>query len=222
MKRHVLWCIGLLLLAFARSAEAQACLGLSSFADTPVRLTGARLFPVDGTDADAVALGAGRSHGIFLSLGYARVRHGAADVFPDDDPTEQQTLFELGYQIPLGGGRVQLCPVGGAGLGKGPVINNTDYRRRFASAGLAIGIPLNLGFGIRLAPNASARWEYLRTTAEGLVDAGSSGVADVGLGLIIARRLVVQPTYSMPFATGTSEDPRLGVVVSIGSGWRPR
>jgi hypothetical protein len=220
--RKTRWVIGVLLLVLGRTADAQACLGLSSFADTPVRLTGARLFPEDRTEADALVVGAGRSNGVFLSLGYARVLHDDTELFADDDPTEQQTLFELGYQIPLIGGRVQLCPVGGAGLGKGPVISNTDYRRRFASAGLAIGIPLNLGFGIRLAPNASARWEYLRTTAEGLVDAGSSGVADVGLGLIIARRLVVQPTYSMPFATGTSEDPRLGVVVSIGSGWRSR
>lgn len=220
--RNMRWILGVAVLGCSTVAEAQECLGLTSFADAPVRLTGALIAPGEDAQARTLALGAGRPNNVFLSLAYAAVTQAAADVFPEDDPNEQQTLFELGYQIPIGGGRLQVCPVAGAGLGKGPVISGTDYRRKFASAGVAVGSGINLGFGIRLAPNASMRWEYLRTSAEGVTEAGSSGVADVGLGFIFARRVVVQPSYTIPFATGAPEDPQIGVLVSIGAGRRQR
>lgn len=216
------WFIGVALWAMGSTLEAQTCLGLTSFADAPVRVTGAQLFPSGNTNASTVALGAGRTDNVFLSLGYARITHDESELFAEDDPNEQQALFELGYQIPMAGGRLQLCPVAGAGLGKGPIIATTDYRRKFATAGMAAGVELNLGFGIRVAPNASVRWEYLRTTGDGASLAQSGGVADVGLGVVIARRIVIQPTYSLPFATGADEDAIVGVLVSLGLGRRSR
>lgn len=212
--------IGFVMLATAATAEAQSCLGMPSFSHAPLRVSGSQLFPEGNASAYAASVGAGRPDNVFLNLGYGRVTHDDADLFPEDRPTEQQALFELGYQIPLWKHRIQLCPVGGAGLGRGPVIDGIDYRRKFASAGLAAGFGVNIGFGIRVVPNASLRWEYLRTTGEGVTEAFSNGIADVGLGVMFARRIVIQPTYSMPFATGTPEDAMMGVVVSVGLGRR--
>jgi hypothetical protein len=196
------------------AARAQACLGSVSFATVPVRLGGGAIFGKDYT-AYAASLIAGKDNAAFGDVGVSRTYIDGYDDTGDD------VFFEFGVQRPLGH-RAQLCPVAGASIGTGPD-DNGALKSRFASAGLALGLTYRPAPSVKVIPNGSVRYEYASSDItdpvlgkETFTD--NSGVADLGLGLILFRdRLAIQPTVQFPFA---SDDNAVsyGIVFSIGFG----
>jgi hypothetical protein len=196
------------------AARAQACLGSVSFATVPVRIGGGAIFGKDYT-AYAASLIAGKENGAFGDIGVSRTYLDGYDDTGDD------VFVEFGIQRPLGK-HLQLCPVAGASIGTGPD-DNGDAKSRFASAGLALGLTFRPASGVKIIPNGSLRYEYAATEIDDQAlgrqtYSDHSGVADIGLGLIVFHdRLAIQPTVQFPFA---SDDNAVsyGIVFSVGFG----
>ena len=203
----------------AAPLAAQACLGAPSFADAGLRLAGGASF-IEGAQGWSAGLAGGKHQGAFLGAGYQQV------TYDDFEGTSNVGYFELGYQFPLGG-RMQLCPVAGGSFSSGPDAvsiegSEVSFTSQFGSGGLALGIPFAAGRSLGIIPNVAVKYEYARSTSEetgagetSVVD--HSGLVDVGLGFVIARRFGIQPTVQIPFAADT-DDVSWGVLVTIGFG----
>lgn len=206
----------LILIAFALAlsaagAEAQACLGLPSFTHSVVHFNASGEFP-DSATAYAAAVGIGKDRSFFADVGAGQVSYEGYDT--------RATLgfVEIGWQVPIR--MAQVCPVAGSYYASGP---NDDafglkIRTSGASAGLAVGVPLEFA-GLSLIPNVAIRYEYSSTRySEDGFDpetlTSNSGLVDLGLALVLARRLSVQPLYHIPF---NSDDTRktVGVFLAI-------
>jgi hypothetical protein len=198
--------------------RAQACIGLPAFAGAPIRVQGGGNFG-KGFKAYSGGIGAGAPSGLFMDAGYARVTY--------DDITggTNQVFAEAGFQVPVGTSGAQICPVAGGGFGMGPDDITEPGEKNtatFATAGLALGMPVAAGPGLHLIPNVSVRYEYDRLKSDRGADGSditkeNSGVVDVGLGLLFGRRLTIQPTVQFPFGI-TDSETTYGVLLSFGLG----
>lgn len=211
-KTLVLLCAGSLLCA--SSASAQACLGLPSF-ERAVHLNVAGEFP-DSATSYAAAIGAGRRNKVFANLGAAQVSYEGLE--------QKATLgfLELGAQLPLGG--AQLCPVAGGYLAVGPDDDAAGIKvtSRAATAGLSLGFPLGIPGG-EVIPNAAVKYEYLSQKVEeedigSFSETFSSGVVDLGLGLVFEDRFAIQPLAHFPFG-GERDEASFGVIASVSFAW---
>jgi hypothetical protein len=212
----------MLALAFGASvvipaaAQAQTCLGFPSFDNGSIRLSAGASFAKDVTGYVA-GLAAGAHQGAFFGGGYARVED------KEYSASSNQAYIDAGLQFPLG--RLQLCPVLGAVFSSGPnAINSPDEKNTamFGAAGLAVGLSLGSG-PLAVVPNVSVKWEYAQykatydDAAANLKETEQSGVVDAGLGIVLWRRLSVQPTLQIPFSSANT-DPVYGVLVAFSLG----
>ena len=149
----------LLVAALAQTADAtaQTCLGLPSFAGGLVHINASGEF-ADSATAYAVGIGAGRHNSLFSNLGVAQI------TYEEFEAKSTLGFLEFGYQLPLG--PVQVCPIAGGFLGKGPDDDATGFKATSsgASGGLAAGWPLGIGF-ITLIPNAALKYNYVSVKA---------------------------------------------------------
>jgi hypothetical protein len=212
MRRLVLLTLLFLAAALrASSAQAQACLGLPSFANGSVRVNLSAEFPEDARSY-AAGIGAGKHNGLFGNIG------GGQIMYDDYDPKARFGFVEIGMQLPIAG--AQLCPVAGGYYARGPDdedfgIEVTSYG---GSGGLALGMPVALS-GFSLIPNVAVRYNY--STSE-VVETGvgteestvKDGLVDLGLAIILANRISVQPLFHIPFASD-DDATSFGVFVSL-------
>lgn len=203
--------IGLALAFSAAGAQAQACLGLPSFAHSVVHFNASGEFP-DSATAYAAAIGLGKDRSLFANVGAGQVRYEGYD------PRATLGFVEIGWQVPFS--MAQICPVAGAYYASGPNDDTygLDIRTKGASGGLALGVPFDLG-SVSLIPNVAVRYEYTSTryTEEGFEPAtenAHSGLVDLGLALVLSRRLGVQPLYHIPFNSDDTEKT-IGVFLAI-------
>jgi hypothetical protein len=140
------------------AAQAQACLGLPSFASGSVHLNLAAEFP-DSAKAYAVGIGAGRERGLFANLGGSQV---SLDGF---EGKATSGFLEFGLQVPIA--RAQLCPIAGGSFGVGPDDDAAGQKvtSNSASGGIAFGLPLGSS-SLRVIPNAALRYEYFSQKVE--------------------------------------------------------
>jgi hypothetical protein len=201
----------------ASGASAQACVGLPSFDGRPLRLNVAGEFP-DSAKAYAVGVGLGKPSGLFGNAGAGQVTY--------EGLAERATLgfLELGLQLPMG--PVELCPLVGGYYAVGPndPTLGLEVETRGGTAGAAVGLPLDVGFG-SVIPNAGVRWEYVsqRVEEEGFDPATfrlDSRVLDLGVALVFGGRFSVQPILHIPFGQeeGEGEGSSVGVFASLGLG----
>ena len=213
MRGRILPLLGLALLAAARpgAASAQACLGLPAFSDASVHLNAAVEFP-DSARSYAVGVGAGKAGGLFLNLG------GGLVTYQGEDERARIGFAELGVQRSVG--PVQLCPVAGGFFGAGPDISSAgiEVTSKGGSAGLALGRRVALPL-VAAIPSAAVKWEYVSLTTSDpdlgtATETSSSGLLDLGVGLVYRDRFTVQPLAHIPFA---SDDERVsfGVFASV-------
>ena len=204
----------------ASAASAQACLGLPSFSSGSVHLNLASEFP-DSARGYAAGIGAGRHNNLFANLG--------GGVITLDGFEERVTLgfLEFGYQIPVS--RLQLCPIAGGYLSRGPNddaagIETTSYS---AAGGLALGLPVQLS-ALTVIPNVSARFEYLslktvETDVGTFTDKFTSGLVDIGLALVFFDRISIQPLVHVPVYAGAGEEKEktsFGIFAAFSLPWR--
>jgi hypothetical protein len=212
MRTKILSMSATLAAALAPGLSAQACLGLPAFTDASVHVNVAAEFP-DSARSYAAGIGAGVENGVFLNLG------GGVVTYQGLDERALLGFAELGFQIPLA--RAQLCPIAGGFFGTGPDLPEfglkvTTYG---GSAGIALGIPLDLPV-LDAIPHAAVKYDYFSQTAD-QEDVGSttetsrSGRVDLGLGLVFDNRFTVQPLVHVPFANDQAAEVTFGVFASL-------
>jgi len=206
-------------LVCASGAAGQACLGLPSFAGGSVHLNAAGEFP-DSAKAWALGIGAGRPNNLFANLGGGQV------TFDGLDEKSSFGFLEFGVQIPVG--RAQVCPIAGGTFGAGPddALAGLKLTSRSASAGLALGVPVEAG-SLRLVPNFAVKYEYLSVKVdevdfEPTTDTFTSGIVDLGLGFVLNDRVSLQPLLHFPFGGDEDEAASFGLFASFSFGWRAR
>ncbi len=207
------------LLVSASGAAAQACLGLPSFTNGSVHLNAAAEFP-DSANAWALGIGAGRPGTLFANLG------GGQASFEGLAERSTFGFLEFGVQIPVG--RAQLCPIAGGTFGAGPDDPEAGLKltSRSASAGVALGLPVEAGT-LRIVPNIAVKYEYLSARVdeidfEPLTETFTSGIFDLGLGFIVRDRISFQPIVHFPFGGDDTEEPSFGLFAAFSFGWRAR
>jgi len=212
LKPNRLILLGLAFTLRASVAQAQACLGLPSFARTTMHLNASGEFP-DSAKAYAAAIGLGKDASLFGNVGAGQVSYEGYD------PKATLGFVEVGWQIPVS--KAQICPVAGGYYASGPNDDSfgLEIRTRGGSAGLALGIPIGMG-GFSLIPNLAVRYEsssteYVEDGFDPETVTANSGLVDLGLALVLGGRLSVQPLYHIPF---NSDDTRktFGVFLAIG------
>jgi hypothetical protein len=205
------------IVASTAAASAQVCLGLPSFETRQAHLNVAAEFP-EGAKAYAVGVGAGKHNNLFANLGAGRVS------YDDDGGNSNYGFLEFGYQLPLG--KLQLCPIAGGALYAGPDddVNDIKQTARVATAGGALGLPLDAGT-VRLIPNVGVKYEWVSLKIdEPLVgetkENSSGGVVDLGFAFVFKDRLSIQPLAHVFFGGDDNPDPSFGVFASVSFGWR--
>jgi hypothetical protein len=147
-----------------------------------------------------------------------------------DDFEEKATLGfgEAGWQIPLG--PAQVCPIVGGSYAMGPNDDLTGLEVSSWSVvgGAALGYPLGSAGPVQLIPNVALRIERFSQTAEepgfpAFKSTTNSGILDLGLALVLADRLSVQPLVHVLLnpeegVTPADDEERMsfGVFVSLG------
>ena len=206
------------LFAWSSPARAQPCLGLPSFEVGAFRGNLSAEFP-EGSTTFAAGLGAGRHNSIFGTVG------GGVINYDDSDESARLAFVEAGWQIPVS--HAQVCPLVGGFYAWGP--DNEEFglttRSHGLSAGLALGAPVTLS-AVTLIPNIAVRYQSstAEVTEEGIGSAesdASGNLLDLGLALLLANRISIQPLYHIPFGGDfDEEDPQWGLFVSLAVGRR--
>ena len=203
--------------ACAARVQAQACLGLPSFASGSVHLNLLAEFP-DSAKAYAVGIGAGRERGLFANLGGSQV------TLEGFDGKATSGFLEFGFQVPLL--RAQLCPIAGGSFGVGPDDDAAGLKvtSNSASAGFALGLPLG-GHSLRVIPTAALYYEWFsqKTEASGIgsvTESSNTSVIDLGLGFVFGDRLSLQPLAHVPLSK--DEDVTVGIFASFSFGWKAK
>jgi hypothetical protein len=203
---------------FPATAFGQACLGFPSY-DNRIHLAGGGQFP-DSMSAYAASIGFGTAGAAFADIGASRV------TLTGTKGAINAAFAEIGYQFDSK--VLQVCPILGGSYSTytkelaEQLFPGADISSQAATGGLAFGIPLSLGGPIRLVPNAAVKWEMLWTKTDAgaggsVTDKFSSGLIDLGVGIVFFDRISIVPTYSIPFSSDDDEKV-LGIFAALSFG----
>jgi hypothetical protein len=200
MRRSLVVLLALLAIVSAR-AGAQTCLGLASFSDGSVRVTGNGWLTNESSSFGA-GLGYGRPTSVFGGLAIGSTSNEAVD------GSTVELGASVGYQIPLGKtARVQLCPVASFGIGIGPKStfnSGIDRSNKTASAGIALATSFFASPRLRIVPTGGLAYAYRQDKAENNAGASLFEIADhyalaqVGIGLVLNSSFSVRPSMDIP------------------------
>jgi len=203
-------------------ARGQTCLGLASFSDHPVQVSGKGSLTTEST-----SFGAGVGYGLPASV-FGSVAFGTTsnDNFGG---SSREVGVTVGYQIPLGrADGFQLCPVASLGLGFGPkntFSSGVDRSRKTVSAGLALATTFAANPRLRIVPSVGLSYAYQQDKAEN--NAGTSlfqiadhfALAQVGVGLVLDSNISVRPAVDIQLSLNINE-PSVALTVSYSFGRR--
>jgi hypothetical protein len=198
--------------------EAQACLGNPSFSTNHLQVNAGASFDPSTTTFGGEFVGGSETLFTGLTVGGATY-----------DGISGGTLLagvRAGFQVPLTGGTLQVCPVAGAEFGFGPADlggDRSDLRSRAFTFGLAAGGELLRTDRVAIVPSLSLGFAYTGTTVTGLIatetESETFGLAGAALGVVLSDRLSVRPSVSFPIGLDGA-DPIFGIGFSLNYGGR--
>lgn len=202
-------------------AAAQTCLGLASFSQGNIQVSGNGQF-TQGSNRFGAGLNYGLPAGIF---GGAQVSTTSYD---GPGSSSLGVGGNLGYQLSVGrAANIQVCPVASLELGNGPDDNatNTNVSSRVANVGLSLGTTMGASPRMQIVPAAGLGLAYGKQTTK--VDGVSApdvsetyGLARLGVGLIFNQQIAVRPSVDIPLGLQGS-DPTFGLTVAYSFGSKP-
>ncbi len=218
MRRTLVVSMALLAVVNAPAA-AQACLGLASFSNGNMQVSGNGQF-TEGANR----YGAGFNYGIPAS-----VFAGAQISTTSFDGAEASSLgigANLGYQLSLGkAANVHVCPVASLELGMGPDVDSTattpgsNASSRLANLGFSVGTTMAASPRMQIIPSVGLGLAYSQLRLEGATTNPSEtyGQAQLGVGLVFNQTIAVRPSVSIPLGLEGS-DPTFGLTVAYSFG----
>jgi hypothetical protein len=201
-------------------ALAQTCLGLSSFSDGQMQVTGNASF-TDLYNSFGGSFGYGQPAGVFANAQIGTTKY---DGF---DGSSMDLGIQVGHQFTVGnGGQTHVCPVASFSLGMGPKnIGDTgiDASSTNGTLGLAVGKVMGANPQMKIVPNAALGLAYRRQKLDddinpALENSETYGLASVGIGLIFSPNIAVRPSVTIPLGSDASNNPIFGVTATYNFG----
>jgi hypothetical protein len=211
--------VSLAILAIVRSpAVAQTCMGLASFSNAPVQVTGNGTF-ASGINTYGGTIGYGMQSGLFGNVGAATMSIDGASSKP------VHVGGQVGYQMAVGKSakQIQVCPNATLGFANGPDAANFNQTQRDATLGLNFGTVLGTSPRMKFVPTAGISYANSHLSAKDANDVSlgsasqSYALAQVGLGLVLNQNISVRPSVDIPLGL-TGSDPRFGLTLGYNFG----
>jgi hypothetical protein len=212
--------VSLALLAIVRSpAVAQTCMGLASFSNAPMQVTGHGQFST-GINSFGAAVGYGMQSGLWGNLGAETMSIDGATSHP------MRVGAQAGYEKSVGKSRnpVQVCPNASFTIGNGPDDVNFNASTQDATLGVNFGTVLG-GSNPRLKIVPTAGISYAHTKESAKDSTGTSlgsvsdsyGLAQLGLGLVMNQYISIRPSVDIPLGL-TGSNARFGMTLGYNFG----
>lgn len=213
--------VSLALLAMVESpAVAQTCLGLASFSQGKMQVSGNGQF-TDGSNRFGAGFNYGLPAGIFAGAQLSTTSY-------DGNASSLGIGANAGYQLTVGkAANIHVCPTASLELGMGPDddATNTDVSQRSATVGFSLGTTMSSSPRMQIVPAAGLGLAYGKQTTK--VDGVSApdvsetyGLARLGVGFIFNQQIAVRPSVDIPLGLDNS-DPTFGLTVAYSFGSKP-
>jgi outer membrane autotransporter protein len=141
------------------------------------------------------------------------------------DGSQMDIGLQGGYQMTVGKGQMQVCPVASFGIGMGPKdIGGTgiDASSNIGTLGLALGKVMGTNPRMKFVPNASLALAHSKQKLDdgttSLEFSETYGQASLGVGFIFNSNIAVRPSVSIPLGSDLNNDPTFGVTVAYNFG----
>jgi hypothetical protein len=217
MRRIILLSLSLPFLLGSKAA-AQACLGMPTFANQPMQVTGSASFG-DGATGFGGTFGYGVANGLYGKAGVGTTSYDGLDGSSFDFGVSG------GYQMKLNSSKkAEICPVASLGFGSGPndVLGaGVDMSNRTFSFGAAGGISVGNSRRVEILPNASFQFANTRVELDdgttSTAGSESYGLLTLGTGFVFNSRFSLNPSISIPVGLDGS-DASFGLAGAINFG----
>jgi hypothetical protein len=211
--------VSLALLAIVRSpVVAQTCMGLASFSNAPMQLTGSGNFS-SGVNSFGGTVGYGMQSGLWGNLGVSTLSIDGASTHP------LNIGAHAGYEAALTKSRnpIHVCPNASFTYGNGPDDVDFNATTQDITVGANFGTVLpGSNPRMKIVPTAGFSYVHNKLSAKdssgtslGSVS-GSYGLAQLGLGLVMNQNISIRPSVDLPLKSGY--DTRFGVTVGYNFG----
>jgi hypothetical protein len=212
--------VSLALLAIVRSpAVAQTCMGLASFTNAPMQVTGNGMFS-SGVNSFGAAVGYGMQSGLWGNLGVQTLSIDGASSHP------LNIGAHAGYETAVGKSRnpIHVCPNASFSVGNGPDDVNFNASSQDATLGVNFGTVLGgSNPRMKIVPTAGISWAHTKLSAKD--SAGTSlgsasdsyGLAQLGIGLVMNQNISIRPSVDIPLGL-TGSNARFGMTLGYNFG----
>jgi hypothetical protein len=215
--RRTLFVSMALVAAVNAPAAAQTCLGLASFSNGNMQVSGNGQF-TEGVNRFGAGFTYGIPAGVFAGAQLSTTSYDGADA------SSMGIGANVGYQLNMGkSANIHVCPVASFELGMGPDddASDTDASTQNATLGFSLGTTLKGSPRMQVIPSVGLGLAYSKLKVE--VASASSEVSDtygqaqLGVGLVFNQNIAVRPSVSIPLGLDGS-DPTFGVTVAYSFG----
>jgi hypothetical protein len=202
-------------------AAAQTCLGLASFSQGKMQVSGNGQFA-----SGANRFGAGFNYGLPASV-FAGAQVSTTSY--DGAPSSSLGIgANVGYQMSVGkASNIHVCPTASLELGMGPDddANGINASSRSANVGFSLGTMMGATPRMRIVPTAGLGLAYsklkLEETGNPTTEISDTyGQARLGVGFIFNQQIAVRPSIDIPLGLDNS-DPTFGLTVAYSFGSKP-
>jgi hypothetical protein len=213
--------VSLALLAIGNApAVAQTCLGLASFSQGHMQVSGNGQF-TNGSNR----FGAGFNYG--LPAGVFAGGQISTTSFDGASSSSLGVGANVGYQMSVGkAANIHVCPTASLELGNGPDDNalGINASSRAANVGFSLGTTMGANPRMKIIPTAGLGLAYSKlkladaTTTSEISD--TYGQARLGVGFLFNQQIAVRPSIDIPLGLQNS-DPTFGLTVAYSFGSKP-
>jgi hypothetical protein len=201
-------------------AAAQTCLGLASFSNGKMQVSGNGQF-TEGANRFGAGVGYGLPSNIFAGAQLSTTSYEGADA------SSLGIGANVGYQLTVGkSANIHVCPVAGFELGMGPDddATETNNSQQNANVGFSLGTAMGASPRMQIVPSVGLGLAYtkLKTEVAGAESelSDTHGQAQLGVGFIFNQNIAVRPSVSIPLGLEGS-DPTFGLTVAYSFGSKP-
>ena len=212
--------VSLALLAIVRSpAVAQTCMGLASFSNAPMQVTGNGMFS-SGVNSFGATVGYGMQSGLWGNLGVQTLSIDGASSHP------LNIGAHAGYETAVGKSRnpIHVCPNASFSIGNGPDDVNFNASTQDATLGVNFGTVLSgSNPRMKIVPTAGISWAHTKLSAKDSVGTSlgsasdSYGLAQLGIGLVMNQNISIRPSVDIPLGL-TGSNARFGMTLGYNFG----
>jgi hypothetical protein len=210
--------VSLALLAIVRSpAVAQTCMGLASFSNAPMQVTGNGDFST-GVKSFGATVGYGMQSGLWGNLGVATMSIDGATSHP------LNIGAQAGYETAVGKSRnpIHVCPNASFSIGNGPDAPNFNASTQDITLGVNFGTVLPGSASMKIVPTAGFAYAHNKASAKDSTGTSlgsasvSYGLAQLGVGLVMNQNISIRPSVEIPLKSGL--DTRFGLTLGYNFG----